>query len=222
MISVKGKVILLLPPKTGSTSLRTCFNMSNVKFDIPIITPSFPYYHLTLSEILLLHKVGIDELKNYKIIQITRNPYDRFISAWKHHNRLTKKNISLEKLIKDLTNNYHLLLNNNDLFYINFYGSIKHKEIAFKKNNWGGIRFWYPQSWWNDLHTNIHYYKLEDLSKNTDHLSNLIGVNLKKLPHANHGNSSYIDYSSYFTSEVKDFINKTYSKDLIFYNESIE
>jgi hypothetical protein len=221
MISVKDKIILLLPPKTGSTSLRTCFTMSNVKFDVPIIKPDFPYYHLTLSELLLYHSIKINEIKNYKIIQITRNPYDRFISAWKHHNRLTKKNISLDTIIKDLVENYHLLLNNNDLFYVNFYGSINHKEAAFKKNNWGGIRFWYAQSWWNDLDANVHHYKLEDLSKNTDHLSDLIGISLKQLPHMRQGNISYNDYSSCFTSNVKNFINEKYTEDIIKFEYSI-
>ena len=102
MIIEKEKIILLLPPKTASNSLRKLLMDSGFYFRPPIRKVDYPIYHLTLSEICYVYNIPIDQLTNYKIIQIVRNPYDRFISAWFHQMDILKTKMSLDELIEKL------------------------------------------------------------------------------------------------------------------------
>ena len=219
MVSSEHKIILLLPPKTGSNSIISCFNDSNIIFDEPVIPPNIPYNHLTLSEIMFLHNIRKNDLNNYKIIQITRNPYDRIISAWKHHNTEPTYKINLGELVKKLNKIHHFLPFQCDSFYENFYGSIKRKLHSFKNNNWGGIRFWYLQNWWNDINANVTYFKLEDLTTDNLMLSKFININLVPLPHIRPQDTlRNIDYKEYFSDEIKNIIDDIYKIDINKFN----
>lgn len=222
MISKKGKLILLLPPKTGSTSLKRCLIQSGIFFDTPTGNVNYPVYHSTLTEIMESYDVNEDELDEYKIVQIVRNPFDRFISAWKHQNDIMMGNIDLPTMIEKVNRDKHLLPNDIDNFYKSFYGSILFKHNAFRNGTWGGMKFWCEQNWWNTINNRTKFFKLEDLKNNTQELSDYLGVGLSEMPHIKPNKESIrdTDYKIYYNDTTKEMVSELYKNDLnIFHYE---
>lgn len=213
MIIEKEKLILLLPPKTASNSLRKLLIDSGFRFRPPLRKVDYPIYHLTLSEICYVYNIPMDQLSNYKIIQIVRNPYDRFISAWFHQMDILNKEMSLDNLIDKLNQNIHLLPVETDSFYENFYGSIKHKEKSFAIGNWGGLRFYFSQTYWNDLNAKVYYFKLEELTKDISPLSKLINFQLTNLPKIKVNSSTRTNFENYLNENQKKQIQRLFSDD---------
>lgn len=213
MIIEKEKLILLLPPKTASNSLRKLLIDSGFRFRPPLRKVDYPIYHLTLSEICYVYNIPMDQLSNYKIIQIVRNPYDRFISAWFHQMDILNKEMSLDNLIDKLNQNIHLLPVETDSFYENFYGSIKHKEKSFAIGNWGGLRFYFSQTYWNDLNAKVYYFKLEELTKDISPLSKLINFQLTNLPKIKVNSSTRTNFENYLNKNQKKQIQRLFSDD---------
>lgn len=213
MIIEKEKIILLLPPKTASNSLRKLLMDSGFRFRPPLRKVDYPVYHLTLSEICHVYSVPASQLENYTIIQIIRNPYDRFVSAWFHQMDILKTEMSMNELIEKLIEFKHLLPNQTDSFYENFYGNILHKEKSFAKGNWGGLRFYFNQTYWNDMNAKIHYFKLEKLTQDITPLSELINFKLDDLPKIKVNSSTRDDFSVYYADEQKKQIQKLFKDD---------
>jgi hypothetical protein len=166
-----------------------------------------------------------EELGNYKIIQIVRNPYDRFVSAWKHQMEITlrfmgssqnEKDISLSDMIDKVNLHKHLLPNNIDEFYKEFYGNISFKENSFKNGTWGGMRFWCDQTWWNTTTDTTVYFKLENLKNDISELSECVGINLPKLPHIkpNLYSKRNTDYRTYYTNDTMQSVKTLFNNDI--------
>jgi hypothetical protein len=79
MVSKTQKIIFLYPPKTASNSLRVSLNDNGFIEDTQNDTYLTPKLHLKLDEIMVAY--DIESLDGYKVIQVTRNPYDRMISG---------------------------------------------------------------------------------------------------------------------------------------------
>ena len=215
MVSKRDKIIVLSPAKTASISLEKYLLDSDVVFSDAINLPPHPTLHLTLSELCRMHNILPYELIDYKIIQIVRNPYARFVSAFEHQNRIIKTPITFEKLISKLLDYKYLLPNNMDEFYHSFY-EMGWLQTSFQYGNWGGIRFWYEQSWYNDLNANVKYFKLEDLQTDISPLSNYLNLNSTEFPTENKFITK--DWESYYTNETKSMVSKLYDKDLKLFN----
>lgn len=213
MLIEKEKIILLLPPKTASNSLRKLLIDSGFRFRPPLRKVDYPVYHLTLSEICYVYNIPASQLENYKIIQIVRNPYDRFVSAWFHQMDILKTKMSLDNLIEKLSQHKHLLPNQTDTFYENFYGSITHKEKSFERGNWGGLRFYFDQIYWNDLDVKVHYFKLEDLTQDISSLSELINFKLADLPKIKVNSSTRENFNIYYNEKQKKQIQELFKDD---------
>jgi hypothetical protein len=213
MVIDKEKIILLLPPKTASNSFRKLLLDSGFRFRPPMREVNYPVYHLTLSEICYVYKIPTDQIGTYKIIQIVRNPYDRFVSAWFHQMDILKTKISLDDLIERLNLYKHLLPNQIDDFYNRFYGNTSHKEKSFARGNWGGLRFYFNQCDWNDLNAKIHYFKLENLTENINPLSELINFKLADLPKIKVNSSTREDFTLYYTEKQKKSIEELFIND---------
>lgn len=220
IISKKNKIILITPPKTGTHSITKYLLEAGIESDNPIIFPNYPIYHLTLSEICKVYNISVESLIEYKIIQCVRNPYDRMVSAWLHQNSISNNNIMFSDLLVKVNENKNLLPNNTDEFYKSFYGSIEYKRKSFRKGNWGGLRFYFEQNWFNDTNSNIKYFKLEEVSKSTKDLSEFLKIDTRKFPHINKNidRKQELNYRYVYTDIDKGLVNSMYINDIKMFN----
>lgn len=190
MLSRKQKLIFLMPAKTASQSLREVLLDSSIVFDK---IKSSPKIHLTLSEIMREFSLTRQELEEYKIIQVVRDPYERFISAYFHQMKLLPPkvpNIKIRGMDID-TFADHLT---KCIFKVNFLNCFYGNTDFIKRNikegkNWAGTRALMAQADWNDVGANVKHFKLENLSENgLDELSDYIGLYLPEMPHKNKSN----------------------------------
>ena len=110
-----------MPPKTASNSIRTLLEQFGYVFykDSKI---NHPQIHLKLSEIIELYNVN--NLNEYKIIQVVRNPYHRFISSFFFQKKIIPSGYSVKFKNFDLNEftNHLLKSKRSDDFVSNFYG----------------------------------------------------------------------------------------------------
>lgn len=193
--------------------MRSLFLSLGTKINRPYFkTLSYPHYHLTLSELKYVHGLDEKSLLNYRIIQITRNPFSRFVSAWKHQERILKSPIDVNEFIDRLFLYKSLLPKEWEEFYVKFYNDPDHKNKSLEKGNWGGLRFYCDQVDWNDLYQKVNYFKLEDLSNDTSSLSDFLGVKLPQLEKRNSGSYDKTAANS-LTYSQKSSIYKLFGED---------
>lgn len=214
IVCKKNKIILITPPKTGTYSITRYLMDNDIYNSLPVNPSNYPIYHLTLSEICNVYDISDEELSNFKILQCVRNPYDRMVSAWLHQTRILNKNLSFYELICMVDENKYLLPNNIDEFYSSFYDDINYKKKSFIKGNWGGLRFYFEQAWFNDVKANVNYFKLENLKNSTAELSKFLGIETKEFPHINKNLERNIDYNLYYDDKKKDMVTKMYKNDI--------
>ena len=217
MISKKSKIICLMPPKTASNSLKDCLRNAGVEFE-EMTKYTLPEIHLFLSEIVKIYEV--DDLSTYKIIQIVRNPYERFVSSYFHQLRILQNiETNLDGLdFKEFS--LHLkdcLLSDKD-FLQRFYGRTDFidKFISSGKS-WAGTRLYLNQHQWNDMGANIEYFKLESLAENINTLSKFLDLELSNLPRKN-TNKSESNYKELLTKEINEIIELIFKKDFQYFN----
>jgi len=219
VVSTKQKLILLLPPKTGSSSLVRLFMDAGVEFDRPVKKVSYPVYHLLLSEIREVYALSYEQLNTFSYIQMTRNPYQRAVSSWLHQMELTGKRESLDAHLNRVSNYRNLLPDKLDEFYAHFYDNPEHKDNSFKRRNWGGARFYFQQSWWNDLNIPFQTFKLEEISESTDELAKYCGLQLPSLKKIKKNRSQQLQSINYFQEQTTiDLIKHLYRQDFEKYN----
>jgi hypothetical protein len=216
MISKNKKLIVLMPPKTASNSIRALLQQFEYVFS-PHLKAVLPQIHLRLSEIIDLHDVT--DLSEYKIIQITRNPYHRYVSSFFHQNRITPEKCNFSFKNYNLTEfSKHLLDSKKSSNFIeSFYGDSSFINNSIKRGeSWGGSRLFDTQVSWDDIGTNVEYFKLENLTTDISELKNFLGVNLKKLPLINSwGLTNHMDL---ITPEIKDIVVELFDEDFTKFN----
>ena len=218
IVSKTDKIILITPPKTGTHSITKYLKESISSESSPVIKVQYPVYHLTLSEICYVFNIKLEDLKNYKIIQCVRNPYARASSSYFHQIELKAMNLTFKQLLEKVKDLKYLLPYNLDEFYIKFYGDINYKYSCFINNHWGGARFYYEQSWFNDLKVdNVAYFKLEDLSINPEPLSSFLGIQNTKFPYINKNERS-INYKEVYDTNSVAIVKELYYNDLKQFN----
>lgn len=211
------RLILLLPPKTASSSISQLYLEGRF-----IIRPGFrklpfPHYHLYLSELAFVHGIDANNLSSYKIIQVVRNPIKRFISSWKHQERILGHAIELGELLDQLGLYKSLLPKRWEEFYLKFYADPNHRAKSFQKGNWGGLRFYVDQLDWNDLNLSVNYFKLEDLDKDISPFSDVLKIDLPQLPQKNKGGyTETVD--SLLTYSQKEIVFHLFQRDFEAFN----
>lgn len=202
-----------MPPKTASNSIRTTLETQGVVFykDNQIL----PQIHLKLSEIV--NRYVINDLENYKIIQIVRDPYLRFVSSFFFQKRIILNNHNIIFKDYDLEEFSTHLLNSKKTnnFLESFYGdtSFIHNQI----NNgisWGGSRFYDTQTSWNDIGEKISHFKLEEFSNNVNKFKEITNLSIKDLFHINSQNLR-LDYTELITPKIKDIVIELFEEDFI-------
>lgn len=214
MIFKKNKVIFLLPSKVGSTSLVKMFKEYNISFDL---TPTKK--HPLLSE--LLEIMEIQDFYNYKIYQICRNPIDRMVSSYYFQRQIIKEkdkykdffSLDFNQFVKLITDNTHHLPNHVNRFCMNVFD-----DMNFSKRKAAtayGVRFYLPQTKWNDIGAKINYLKLEDLMKDCSIISKILNVNTNFVfPHKNKTkNKPTTSYINLYNNESLELLKKTYQED---------
>jgi len=197
MINKKDKKLILFPPKTGSTSLRSFFEEPLYGYERPEY-PRPPVVHMNIDEAIDFY--SIKDIKNWKIYQTARNPMTRVPSAFMHQKAMSKKrqgsmdNIKFENFVENLIGKNDLLFPNNFLR--------------------GQARFYFLQTTWADSKKyNVTYLKLE---KDNSKIYSEMGFSEDfKLPHKNRGNFIDSNYEHLHTDKTKEIIKSLYEDDFI-------
>lgn len=216
MVSKTQKIIFLLPPKTASNSI--IINLLENNFERFPNPKKYPVekIHLKLDEIM--DRYYIDSLDGYKVIQISRNPYDRMISGYYHQIRIFEEsdvigNISISgHTFDDFLSHLNETINSEN-FIEDFYGDSSFVNQAISnKATWGGTRFYQTQTSWKNVECDYYHFKLEDLTNDITPLSNLINLPLTPLEPINI-NPENVDYEIHKTPQNKLIIQNLFSED---------
>ena len=216
MVSKTQKIIFLLPPKTATNSLRITLEENGFIFDSQNNTFVEPKLHLKLDEIMNCY--DIESLDGYKVIQISRNPYDRMISGYYHQIRIFNRpdfesNITISGHTFDQFLTHLNSTINSENFIEDFYGESSHINYVIEnKKSWGGTRFYQTQSSWKNLECDYYHFKLDDLVNDITPLSTLINLPLTPLSLFNL-NPLNVDYETHKTPQNKLIIQNLFSED---------
>jgi len=212
MVSKKYKLIMLYPPKTGSISLKNCFVDSKIYFDA--FDPKYhqPNTHLYLSELLDCFK--IDNHEEYKIGQIFRDPYKRFVSAYYHFIPHLPQHFKTRSLkLNDFVLKYEECLNSEDYIKCMYDDPEWVYRLINNKINFGFTRYFVPQLKWNDINANVRYFKFDDIVKDTNTLSQYTGLELQQFKHHNK-NGNKLENIETLNDRSLEIISRLYKDDI--------
>lgn len=216
LFSSDKKFILLLPPKTASTSINDAFSRSNIKFNISNKRLDYPILHLKLSE--MCEWYDLENIDDLKILQFTRNPYYRFVSAYYQLSRISSNNPNLSFYgmnFKEFTKHFDSSKSSEN-FIKNFLGSeYYYYENIRLKTHWSGIRMFEEQVSYNDLNKKINYFKIEDTLNNMSLVSELVGSEINVIKNLNK-NPVEIKYDNLLDKECVEIIRRNFNNDFEF------
>ena len=208
MIFKDKKIIFLLPPKTGTSSLLKLINDKEYNFEG---TP--PNRHIYLSNIVDHHNVR-GNINEYKVYQLCRHPLDKLVSSFYFSQALPHIREGYPGYIKlSFEEVVHLLLDN------------KSYRILNTRKDFGGGRLFLPQTEWCDIECNITYIKLEDLKENTNILSEIFQDKFEDFPYINathmRRKKHYLEMFNKDTLKIAQELYKTDFETLQYEYESI-
>lgn len=188
MISHDKKIILILPPKTGGTSVLhelLPYSLMYKKFNQEC--GGFDYFESQSDEQLKIkakHKRLVDYKNNidtYKLYGIARNPYSRMVSWWR---------------FRDRDRPFKMWLNT---FPCNSFQQLTYEDYF----SFSGIHVN------NIIHTN-------ELQSGFDSLCDSINVPRKQLPLINKTSHKY--YTEYYDDEAREIVAKKCARDIEMFN----
>lgn len=218
MIDKNRKLIVLMPPKTASNSLKQTFEKNGFRFSVPNKKITTPLIHLKLNEIIEIFEV--DDLFEYKILQVTRDPYTKFVSSYFHLMRITNNVSGLKFSDYDFPTFTKRLYESirSENFIKNFYGNTSFVDHCINNGiSWGGSRLFVTQKSWNTSGNEIGYFKLENITKDTSSINNFLHTSFYSLSDVNKSNLDY-KYDSMLTDNIRDIISEIFEEDFIFFN----
>jgi len=209
MVSIDSKLIFLTPPKTASNSLRNSLALSNIKFND--FDPNYhkPNTHLYLSE--LVENFKIKNIENYKIIQIYRDPFEKFRSAFYHFISLIPNHFKVVKLsLNDFVLHYKECITSDNYVKCMYDDPNFVYSLIENKINFGCTRYFVEQYKWNDLSQDVKYL---DIS-NINYISEFLGYEIPKINHLN----VFYGKKEEFNNESVQIISDLYKKDFYLIN----
>jgi hypothetical protein len=212
MVSKEKKIIFLLPPKTASNSLVQTLMNNGLTPDSQSKKYPISKIHLKLDEIM--DRYDIESLEGYKVIQVTRDPYLRFMSSYFHQIRMVEsQNVLVGKHDFTVFLNHLSSTINSPNFIKDFYGDDSFVNWDIDNNStWGGIRLYHSQHSWKNVDCNYYHFKLEDILNDISGISNLVGLDLPPLITLNK-NPLRVSYDKYLTDTNKKIIRNMFSID---------
>jgi hypothetical protein len=211
MIDKNKKLIVLMPPKTASTS--TTWMLENLGYVFSLKTKIvYPRSHMKLSEILDMYNVN--NFDEYKVMQIVRNPYHRFVSAFYFYKKIIP--IDYNPTFKNYNfldfSNHLYQSKKTDNFVKNFYGDELYVNRCIRNGiSWGGTRLHDTQLSWDDVGVDVKYFKMETLSSDVSELESYLETPIKKFPRLNSQNLQ--NYKSLITPEIKQIVTELFDED---------
>ena len=195
MISHSHKFILILPPKTASTSIADSLlpyaNILKTKQKGP---DRLDFYEKTED----YRCVGIWELRkhaplssyhdlhleSYKLFCTVRNPFDRAYSVWKWLSRLS--DIKFDEWILNLNTDH--MMNQTQLSHLN------HHSVKL---------------------IDINFIKFENLQQDFDGMCHKISAPRRQLPHKN--KTDHKHYTEYYNDETREIVAEKYAQDIEYF-----
>lgn len=204
-----------MPPKTASNAIRQTLENKGVNFSTPVGKKLIPVIHLKLDEIISFY--DIESLDEYKIFQIVRNPYHRFMSSYYHQMRISPSakgykftNYNLNEFANHLYKS-----KKSENFLEEFYGDTTFVYSHINNGlNWGGSRFFDTQTSWKNINCNIKYFKLEDIKNNASPVGEFLELPFSSLDKVNAG-PKVTNYSDLIDSEIKEIIDELFNDDFV-------
>lgn len=221
MISHKHKCIFIHIPKTGGTSIehiiwpdpedKTPENLwCNRKQAIKLNK----YHNEGLQHLFakdVKKEVGENIFNSYYKFSFVRNPWDRLVSEYYYHKKITAKN-----LFKKSKNLFHFIdpfFNTELKDFESFVNSLTQfdsihlkNQVNFITNNQGKI-----------ILDNI--YRFEEFSRNINKVLSELKINLySPIPHLKKTNRGH--YKGYYTEKTKNLIGDIYKDDIETFNYS--
>lgn len=202
-----------MPPKTASNSIRVLLEQFGYFFSKDSKKINYPQIHLKLSEIVEYYDVN--DLDEYKIIQVVRNPYHRYVSSYFFQKKIVPPNFSVKFRNYNLEefSNHLLESKKTNNFVDNFYGNSSFVNYTINNGiSWGGTRFYDKQIDWNDLGSKVKYFKLEEITKDVSELQFFLNLSIKKIPTIN-SQGLPVDYISLITPNIRNIIVELFGDD---------
>ena len=213
----KNKVIILSSPHCGGPSIVQLFKDQGYIFEDPKVFPPYPLNHLSLKEILRVYQIPLEELEEYAIYQVVRDPYKKFVSGYIAEFDRTK--LPFKKYVSHMVLNFPKLALDEEKYAKALYGEDRIKNYGLE-----GIRDHRQQCSFNDLYYTSPQFVIVEL----DNLQNpeyfkwkFDGYLLptKKIPHINKNFNRRIKNSFALIEEFsKSQITGMYYHDFKFFN----
>ena len=208
MFSLKKKIILITPPKTGSTSIISAWQKYGNFEVVPqgntfeIVENQANYNALSWRQFCNAHEPAEEpifrkhaclrsydshRLKKYKIFGCVRNPWERAVShwLWDKKYRIVNGNMTFEKWLN------------------------RANEWSYKPQiNWFRSKFVPIES--------IHFIRFENLQNDFNKACDIINVPRTKLAVKNA--NKHKPYYDYYTLETREMVSKIYKRDIQLFN----
>ena len=217
------KLIIFWSPKCGCTTLKTIlaiyFKVKNTK-----------YKHIHLNEELSVKfnkrdKNKIDIYKNYNIVMLIRNPYERLVSGFlnKYVKRQHYKNPSNCNCFYDFC---HILQKNPEKIDV---GHFKKQTsgrgwIFYNELQRPNIKYILDTSKVNDI-TKILGLNIPEIKENCNKViekdEEMKKTNCWSLDYNNLKNLNNMDYSNFYNDDIKKLVYNIYKDDFIFFNNNL-
>lgn len=209
-ISHKYRFIFFAIPRTGSTTTRSVLDeFSDVKsLHITQLPPGFPFYHhiSPLEVKIIFDKEGLSFF-DYRRFCVVRNPYDRVVSLYHHHQRMKTERFINARIFKKFLYKINDVIRPTTTFrdYVMQINPAKREPTSIKSfisDNKGHLLI-------NDI------LKFENLGEELPtYLANFgIQINADNVPHLN-ASENRQDYRVYYDEVTKQRVSNLYSYEI--------
>ena len=196
ILSSKYNCSFIHIPKSAGTVIRDVLKTHDQKFKVI-------FGHPTFSEIQAEYDVS-----NYYKFTFTRNPWDRFVSAFFY----LKKNDKDEELLNEARKKV------SNYSFASFV-----KELRLEKNQLNHDHFLHfrPQIHFLESLDNIDFIgRFENLQEDFNTICDKTGIPRQTLPYTNE--TKHKHYTEYYDDETKQFVAERYAKDIEYFNYKFE